>query len=34
MIIEITRRLSQSPEERHMADVAPPEFGKLLRSVL
>ena len=32
MFIEITRRLSQAPEERHMADVAPPELGKLLRS--
>jgi hypothetical protein len=33
MFIEITRRLSQAPEERHMADVAPPELGELLRNV-
>ena len=33
MFIEITRRLSQAPEERHMADVAPPELGKLLPNV-
>jgi hypothetical protein len=33
MFIEITRRLSQAPEERHMADVAPPELGKLSRNV-
>jgi hypothetical protein len=33
MFIEITRRLSQAPEERHKADVAPPELGKLLRTV-
>jgi hypothetical protein len=33
MFIEITRRLSQAPEERHLADVAPPELGKLSRNV-
>jgi len=33
MLIEITMRLSQAPEERHMADVAPPELGKLLHNV-
>jgi hypothetical protein len=33
MFIEITRRLSQAPEERHMADVAPPELGELLGAV-
>jgi len=33
MFIEITVRLSQAPEERHMADVAPPELGKLLHNV-
>ena len=33
MFIEITRRLSRAPEERHKADVAPPELGKLLRNV-
>jgi len=32
MFIETTRRLSQAPEERHMADVAPPELGELLRN--
>jgi hypothetical protein len=33
MFIEIIRRLSEAPEERHMADVAPPELGVLLRNV-
>ena len=33
MFIEITRRLSRAPEERHMADVAPPEPGKLSPNV-
>jgi hypothetical protein len=33
MFIEITRRLSQAPEERHMPYVAPPELGELLRNV-
>ena len=33
MFIEIARRLSQAPEERHMADVAPPELGRLLPNV-
>ena len=33
MFIEKSSRLSQAPEERHMADVAPPELGELLRSV-
>jgi hypothetical protein len=32
MFIETTRRLSQTPQ-RHMADVAPPELGDLLRNV-
>jgi hypothetical protein len=30
MFIEISKRLSQAPEERHMAYVAPPELGELL----
>jgi hypothetical protein len=34
MFIEITRRLSQAPEERHMADVALPELGELLRNMV
>ena len=33
MFIETTRRLSQAPEERHMADVVPPELGELLRNM-
>jgi hypothetical protein len=33
MFIETTRRLSQGPDERHMADVAHPDLGKLLRNV-
>jgi hypothetical protein len=33
MFIEITRRLSQAPEERHPPYVAPPELGELLRNV-
>ena len=33
MFIEMSSRLSRAPEERHMADVAPPELGKLLRNV-
>ena len=31
--MEITRRSSQAPEERHQPYVAPPELGKLLRNV-
>jgi hypothetical protein len=33
MFIEISMRLSQAPEERHMVDAAPPELGELLRNV-
>jgi len=33
MFIEICMRLSQAPEERHLADAAPPELGELLRNV-
>jgi hypothetical protein len=33
MFREITRRLSQASEERHVADVAPPKLGELLRNV-
>jgi hypothetical protein len=33
MFIEISKRLSQAPEERHMEDAAPPELGALLRNI-
>src|SRR5215510_2456742 len=33
MFIEISKRLSKAPEERHMADAAPPELGELLCNV-
>ena len=33
MFIEISRRLSQAPEERHMPYAAPPELGELLCNV-
>jgi hypothetical protein len=33
MFIEISKRLSKAPEERHMAYAAPPELGELSRNV-